>query len=73
MSKTIILSEEKFKKILKEFDVRSNQRPFEDQHKEEGDDDGTEEHNVSTVGELPTDETNYYPNGRIGIENPGLP
>ena len=35
--------------------------------------DGTEEHNVSTVGEQPTDETNYYPDDGIDIDNPDLP
>jgi len=75
MSKTIILSEEKFNRIIKkEINEKvlngpgaTNQRPF-------GEfgvgDDGTPEHNVSTVGEE-GDETNYG-NEIFDIENPGL-
>jgi hypothetical protein len=70
MSKTIILSEEKFKKILKELDITSNENPFDTQkHPERYPE---EDHDESIVGE-PTDETNYYPDGNIGIENPELP
>ena len=70
MSKTIILSEEKFNRIirktLKEEDVYNNYEAFKSQL--DGDDDGTSEHNVSTVGG-PEDETNYG-DENFDIENP---
>ena len=68
MSKTIILSEEKFNRIirktLKEEDVYNNYEAFKSQY------DGTPEHNVSTVGG-PEDETNYG-DENFDIENPRL-
>ena len=72
MSKTIILSEEKFNRIirktLKEEDVYNNYEAFKSQR--EGGGDGTPEHNVSTVGG-PEDETNYG-DEIFDIENPRL-
>lgn len=82
MSKTIKITEDKFKRVLrevfKEEIYEDNQRPFKDQAEEKKlemgvGNDGTEKHNVSTVGEQPTDETNYYPDDGIDIENPDLP
>ena len=72
MSKTIILSEEKFNRIIKEIediDATSNQRPFEGQGEKGGDD--TSKYDESIVGE-PGDETIYNPNGGVDIENPRL-
>ena len=82
MSKTIKITEDKFKRVLrevfKEEIQEDNFRPFEDQAKKKKlemgvGNDGTEEHNVSTVGEQPADETNYYPDDGIDIDNPDLP
>jgi hypothetical protein len=76
MSKTIILSEEKFNRIIKgKINERVLNGPNPDNQKPLGEigvgDDGTPEHNVSTVDE-PEDETTYDPNGGIDIENPRL-
>ena len=65
MSKTIILSEEKFNRIirktLKEEDVYNNYEAFKSQVEGEGDDDGTPEHNVGMEFDGETRDANLYP------------
>ena len=67
MSKTIILSEEKFKKILKELDVTSNDDPFADQ-KNPGN--YPEENHDQIFNDVNERETAKGPNDNMGIENP---
>jgi hypothetical protein len=70
MSKTIKITEDKFKRVLrevfKEEIQEDNFRPFEDQAKEKKlemgvGNDGTLEHNVSTEFENETRDANVYP------------
>ena len=76
--KKINISEEKFKKALKEIFKeemqQSNQEPFDDQKKEKElemgvGDDGTLNHDVGTVGE-PSDPTEYDPGFEEEYEDP---
>ena len=69
MSKTIILSEEKFKKILKELDITSNEDPFDTQrHPEKYP--KTEEDHDQIFNDVNERETAKGPNDNINIENP---
>jgi rubrerythrin len=70
MSKTIKITEDKFKRVLrevfKEEIYEDNQRPFEDQAKEKKlemgvGNDGTLEHNVGIEFEDETRDANFYP------------
>ena len=70
MSKTIILSEEKFKKILKELDVTSNDDPFANQRDPEK---FPEENHDQIFNDVNKQETAKGPNDNMGIENPDLP